>query len=425
MKKSLAVLISLALLAACFGTAFSEGETAAERARPGEAYADFTVTDTQGNTFTLSEALKTHHAVLINFFATWCPPCKMEFPFLNEAYEKYGDRAAFLSLSSYQDDTVEAIEAFRQEYGVSFPMGRDEGARLEAYTHVPGYPTTVVVDRFGNLVFHHVGPFYGTSEISRVLEYILADGYTETSVLDGIPADTSTAAYPVSAARKVTVENTSARAVEFRASGIESPVMGYVVTEDTARLRFEIAAADNISGMTFTDGNMLVTVRDLPVERGGFVYSLPVAGGDRGYIPCELCDILLGDSDEDIIDFFLIRSEEAIEAAADFIRELGYPDVSWRFADAAPAEDAAVQRYIVHIVDQYGAPVAGAAVLFCTDLTCTPCISDVNGIAAFDGARDNYHVQLMKVPDGYGFDKDFDMYTGADYGEWAVRVRKD
>ena len=119
------------------------------------------------------------------------------------------------------------------------------------------------------------------------------------------------------------------------------------------------------------------------------------------------------------------RNKLILKRARALFSELGYSDVSWRFADAAPAEDAAVQRYIVHVVDQYGAPVAGAAVLFCTDLTCTPCISDANGIAAFDGARDNYHVQLMKVPDGYDFDKDFDMYTGADYGEWAVRVRKD
>ena len=221
------------------------------------------------------------------------------------------------------------------------------------------------------------------------------------------------------------MENTSAWAVEFSASDIDSPVMGYVVTEDPARLCFEVAAADNISDMMFTDGKVFISVRDLPSERGGFAYSMPVSGDERGFIPCELGDALLGEDDRDMIDFFLISSEEAIEAAADYLRGLGHPDISWQFADAAPALDTAAERYIVHILDQYGEPVAGAAVIFCTDATCTPCISDRNGIAAFDGAKDNYHVQLMKVPDGYSFDKDFDMYTGADYGEWAVRVRKD
>ncbi len=420
MRKSLAVLLSLALLTLCFGTAFSEGGTA----RLGEKYADFTVTDTQGNTFTLSEALKTHDAVLINFFATWCPPCKMEFPFLNEAYEKYAGRAAFLSLSTYQEDTVEMIEAYRVEHGVSFPMGWDEGARIDSYTNVPVYPTTVVIDRFGNLAFHHADVFHSAAEVARVLDHFLGDEYTETSVLDGIPLDTSTIAYPVSALRGMTVENASPRTVEFRAADIPAPFMGYVVTEDTARLRIEIAAKDNMSGMLFTDGETVSMVRDMPVEKGAFIFSLPMPGDSLGYVTCELCDVLLGPDDADTVDIFLLASEDAIEEAAGFLRSRGYQDVSWQFADAAAAEEAAAERYTVHILDQYGAPVAGAAVIFCTDATCTPCLSDSTGTAAFDGAPENYHVQILKLPEGYSFDEGFDMYTGADRGEWVLRVRK-
>lgn len=46
------------------------------------------MTDSEGKTFTLSEALKDHEAVLINFWATWCDPCKNEFPMLNKVYEE-------------------------------------------------------------------------------------------------------------------------------------------------------------------------------------------------------------------------------------------------------------------------------------------------------------------------------------------------
>ena len=424
MKKILAVLLALLLPALCLGTALSEGKTMAETARLGEKFLDFTVTDTQGNTFSLSEALKTHDAVLINFFATWCPPCRMELPFLNEAYERYGGRAAFLCLSSYQGDTMEAIEAFRAENGVSFPMGWDEGARLDAYTNVPSYPTTVIIDRFGNLAFHHATLFHSAADVARVLEHFLGDGYTQTSVLDHIPMDTSTAAYPVSASRKVTVENASPRAVEFHAAELDAPFMGYVVTEDTARVRIEVSANDDMSGMVFTDGKALHTVRDLPKEGSGFVFSQPMPGEGLGFITCELTDILLGQDDKDDIIFFLLGSEEAIETAADHLRSHDYQDVSWQFADAAPAEDAAAERYIVHVVDQYGEPVAGAALIFCTDSACTPCISDGSGTAVYDGAPENYHVQLLKVPEGYGFDEGFDMYTGGAYGEWVVRVRK-
>ena len=54
----------------------------------GKPFPDFTVTDSKGKTFTLSEALKDHEAVLINFWATWCDPCKNEFPMLNKVYEE-------------------------------------------------------------------------------------------------------------------------------------------------------------------------------------------------------------------------------------------------------------------------------------------------------------------------------------------------
>ena len=69
--------ISLVLLALllCFGMAAAE-----DTVMLGEPFPDFTVIDTQGNAFTLSEALKDHEAVLINIWATWCPPCEAEMP---------------------------------------------------------------------------------------------------------------------------------------------------------------------------------------------------------------------------------------------------------------------------------------------------------------------------------------------------------
>ena len=73
------------------------------------------MTDSEGKTFTLSEALKDHEAVLINFWATWCDPCKNEFPMLNKVYEEVKDKVAFIALSKEPKDTAEKIEAFRQE----------------------------------------------------------------------------------------------------------------------------------------------------------------------------------------------------------------------------------------------------------------------------------------------------------------------
>ena len=81
------------------------------------------MTDTEGNSFSLSETLKGHEAVLINFWATWCGPCLNEFPYLNEAYLKYSDRVAFIALSTENKDTMEEIGAYRQENGIAFPWG--------------------------------------------------------------------------------------------------------------------------------------------------------------------------------------------------------------------------------------------------------------------------------------------------------------
>ena len=79
MKKAIALLLMM-MLVLC--VSISAAETSKDFL--GKPFPDFTVTDSEGKTFTLSEALKDHEAVLINFWATWCDPCKNEFPMLNK-----------------------------------------------------------------------------------------------------------------------------------------------------------------------------------------------------------------------------------------------------------------------------------------------------------------------------------------------------
>lgn len=174
----------MVLLALCIGGASAEGSDAAFLGKP---FPDFTAADTEGNTFTLSEALKNHEAVLINFWATWCGPCLWEFPFLTETYEKYGDRVAFIALSVENNDTARKIAAYKKENGISFPMGRDEGGELFSYIQSDGIPTTVVVDRFGNAVYYHIGAFSTADALGQVLDAFLGDGYSETDGLNGAP----------------------------------------------------------------------------------------------------------------------------------------------------------------------------------------------------------------------------------------------
>ena len=81
MRKAIALLLMMVLVL-CVSIAAAE----VTKDFLGEPFPDFTVTDSEGKIFTLSEALKDHEAVLINFWATWCDPCKNEFPMLNKVY---------------------------------------------------------------------------------------------------------------------------------------------------------------------------------------------------------------------------------------------------------------------------------------------------------------------------------------------------
>ena len=208
--------VIMIILALCAGTASAEESSDGFL---GKLFPEFKVTDTDGNTFSLSEALNDHEAVLINFWATWCVPCRNEFPFLNEAYEKYHDRVAFIALSTDRNDTPEMIAEYRRENGLSIPMGRDEGKELYKYVGRSSLPETVVIDRFGNAAFFHEGIFRDTQEAERVLNTFLGDGYNETAVLNEVPREASTRTFPVSAARAIYPESGNFRKICFHLGG--------------------------------------------------------------------------------------------------------------------------------------------------------------------------------------------------------------
>lgn len=416
MRKFLIILLALML---CAGVAAAE-----EAGVLGMPFPDFTATDTEGNVFTLSEALKDHEAALINIWATWCPPCRAEMPYLNEAYAQYGDRVAFIALSCEANDTLEKIEAYRRELGLSFPMGRDEGSLLYQHVKSSGIPVTVIVDRFGNAGFMRIGSFLGTGEIARVIEAFLGDGYTETTVLNEIPKDATTRAFPVAAARAIHVENEDARRVLIRATVGQEPLTVYVVADDVAHLRLEPSANDNLSELLYynlSDARLLQELYD--ADRNAFVFDQPMPNGATEDYYAYAC-LFSGDgNDPDMIGVYLIPDEEHIETILNDLRSQGF-EVSWEYSDEeAPGQ--AAEAYVLHIVDQDGAPVPGVTVNFCTDATCTPAQSGDDGLIRFDGAPDSYHVQLLQAPEGYSFDPDFELYTAAEYGEWLLRVRRD
>ena len=153
----------------------------------GQALPDFTVATIDGGSFTLSEALKDHDMVLINLWATWCPPCEMEFPYMELAYEQYSDRVAVLGLSVEPNDTTEKLQAYADSHGLTFPVGSDTEVNLANVFQIETIPTSIVVDRFGNVAVVESGAQTSTRSFTALFDYFLNPEYTETTVLDAFP----------------------------------------------------------------------------------------------------------------------------------------------------------------------------------------------------------------------------------------------
>jgi len=110
--------------------------------------ADFTLTDLQGKTWHLGD-LK-GKVVLVNFWATWCPPCRKEMPDLQALYDKYKDQG-FLVLSISDEDAAK-VAAFIAQQKITYPVLLDPGRKVNEECVVEGIPKSFVYDRDGKLV---------------------------------------------------------------------------------------------------------------------------------------------------------------------------------------------------------------------------------------------------------------------------------
>lgn len=110
--------------------------------------ADFTLSDLQGKTWHMRE-LK-GKVVLVNFWATWCPPCRKEMPDLQALYDKYKDQG-FVVLS-ISDEEAAKVSPFITERNISYPVLLDPGRKVNDAFVVEGIPKSFVYDREGELV---------------------------------------------------------------------------------------------------------------------------------------------------------------------------------------------------------------------------------------------------------------------------------
>jgi peroxiredoxin len=115
---------------------------------------DFALKSSSGENLRLSEYRG--NVVMINFWATWCGPCRQEMPLLDELYTRY-ERVGFSLLGVNIDDDPRRAMQMIEELGVSFPVLFDSRKEVSKLYEVEAMPATVLVDREGNVRFVHHG----------------------------------------------------------------------------------------------------------------------------------------------------------------------------------------------------------------------------------------------------------------------------
>jgi peroxiredoxin len=121
----------------------------------GKPAPDFEIELIEGETVTLSGY--GGEVVLLNFWGTWCPPCRAEMPALQRTWEEYKDRGVvFLGVAIY--DEKADVEKFAEAFGITYPLGVDIQGDLTVDYKVTSFPTTFLIDREGNEVRRIVNP---------------------------------------------------------------------------------------------------------------------------------------------------------------------------------------------------------------------------------------------------------------------------
>jgi peroxiredoxin len=167
---------------------------------------DFTLTALGGQPVRLNDLRG--RPVLVNFWATWCPACRSELPALQAAYQRYGERVAFLGLDVKEPE--ETVAGFAQQSGLTFPILLDgDGAVSDRLYQVRGIPTSLFIAPDGVVSARHVGPL-AEADIDRYLASLLEGKEPEK-------AEAAPAAAPAKPAPDFTLQSAQGTAVTLSA----------------------------------------------------------------------------------------------------------------------------------------------------------------------------------------------------------------
>jgi len=136
--------------------------------RPEEGHfaPDFALRTLEGNTVRLSE-FRGQKVVLINFWATWCPPCRLEMPTMQQIYSEYKVKGFEILAVNIEPDAKQEIRDFIKELRLTFPVVLDPDMKVSRKFRVIGLPVSVLIDRQGIIRAKEIGYHDWASKTSR------------------------------------------------------------------------------------------------------------------------------------------------------------------------------------------------------------------------------------------------------------------
>ncbi len=130
---------------------------------------DFALKALDGKTAVLSK--NDGKPTIINFWASWCPPCKVEMPYIQKAYEKYGDQVNFMMVNLTAMDDKAKMKQFLKEGSYNFPVLLDETGKVGEMYQAFSIPTTYIVDENGIIISHVMGAM-SDDQLTEIMEKI-------------------------------------------------------------------------------------------------------------------------------------------------------------------------------------------------------------------------------------------------------------
>jgi peroxiredoxin len=144
----------------------------AKMIQPGFKVPSFTLPDINGKEVSLSD--QRGKVVLLNVWATWCPPCRREMPSMQRLYEKFKGKNFEILAVSIDSEGREAVEPFMRKMNLTFPALLDPGETIRSLYGITGVPESFIIDQQGILVEKIIGPInWATPEVFRFIQDLI------------------------------------------------------------------------------------------------------------------------------------------------------------------------------------------------------------------------------------------------------------